>query len=265
MTSFTHTSGQYLQIGDARLYVESTGNPVGPSLVLLHGGLGTLADFNPILDKLPGHFRFIGIDFRGHGKSTLGSSPLTYHQYQTDVEYILDKLGIQSCAILGFSDGGITAYRLALRNPARVEALITVGAQWQLDVDGPVFDMLNALTADMWEEMFPDAVSYYNAVNPAPNLQALVPAVVALWTDQMSTGYPNEAIAGITAPCLIVRGDDDRLLSLNEAAELRERLEGANFFNVPFSGHEAHKDAPELFAAAVSEFLRHPRKLQQEA
>ena len=265
MTRFTHSSGQNFQIGDASLYFEVTGHPTGTPLVLLHGGLGNLADFNLILDKLPEHYRFIGIDFRGHGKSTLGSAPLTYQQYQTDVVSILDHLGIYSCALLGFSDGGIVAYRIAAQTPERVASIVTVGAQWKLEVGGPVFEMLNGLTAEMWVEMFPDSVEYYSAVNPTPNFNTLVQAVVGLWTDQTATGYPNTEIANITAPSLIVRGDGDHLLSLSEAAELRKKVEGANFFNVPFSGHEVHKEAPELFLGAVNDFLKQPRKRQHEA
>lgn len=265
MSSFTHSSGQYFRIDDANLYFEETGNPAGAPLILLHGGLGNLADFNQILDKLPAHFRLIGIDFRGHGKSSLGSAPLTYQLYQTDVESILTHLGIQSCALLGFSDGGIVAYRIATQTPERVKSFVTVGAQWKLDVGGPVFEMLSGLTAEMWVGMFPDTVDYYCSVNPSPDFNTLVQAVVGLWTDQTSAGYPNVEVAKITAPCLIVRGDGDPLLSLNEAAELQEKLEGANFLNVPFAGHEVHKEASELFLVAVNEFLMRPRKLQREA
>ena len=88
--------------------------------------------------------------------------------------------------------------------------------------------------------------------------------MVALWTDQTEAGYPNARVTRITAPSLIVRGDGDFLLSLQEAAALRERIEGAHFFNAPFSGHEVHKDVPELFLAVVSVFLRQPRKLHHE-
>lgn len=265
MVRFDHSSGQHLVIGDARIYVETCGNPAGPPLVLLHGGLGSLADFNTILDRLPPQFRFIGIDFRGHGKSTLGSMPLTYQQHQRDVERVLEHLGVDTCALLGFSDGGIVGYRMAAQIPTRATSLITVGAQWRLEVGSPAFEMLSGLTAEMWLEMFPESVAYYNAINPVPDLKALVEAVVALWTDQTPTGYPNDEIAHITAPCLIVRGDGDPLLSLNEAAELREKLAGANFFNLPFAGHEVHKDSPELFLAVVNDFLRQPHKLPRDA
>lgn len=265
MLCFSHVSGSSLRVGDASLYFEVAGNPAGKPLVLLHGGLGSMADFQPILDRLPAEFRLIGIDFRGHGKSTLGSAPLTYQQYQADVVCVLDHLGVQSCSLLGFSDGGIVAYRLAAQMPARVAALATVGAQWRLEVGSPVFEMLSGLTAEMWAEMFPESVDYYRSVNPAPDFDTLVQAVVGLWTDLGDTGYPNDSVAGITAPMLIVRGDNDPLLSLREAVELQEKVATAHFANVPFAGHEVHKDAPALYAAMLNDFLQHPRQRQLEA
>lgn len=262
MIGFTHLSGRYFEADDAKLYFEEAGNPAGKPLVMLHGGFGSLADFNSILGNLPDQFRIIGIDFRGHGKSTLGSKPLTYKQYQSDVRCILEHLGVHSYSLFGFSDGGIVAYRLAAQQPQEVEALVTVGSQFRLYKDDPVFEILSAMTAETWKGMFPESVEYYMSVNPNPDFSALVQAVVALWTDQSSTGYPYDGITTIHAPTLIIRGDADPLLSLNEAAELQEKIEGGNFFNIPFSGHEVHKDAPDLLLAVLNEFLTHPRKLQ---
>ena len=66
---------------------------------MLHGGLGSLTDFKGILAKLPDQFRFIDIDFRGNGKSTLGSKPLIYKQYQDNIGCVLDHLGIHSFSL----------------------------------------------------------------------------------------------------------------------------------------------------------------------
>lgn len=262
MTAFTHSSGQYLQINDAQIYFEVAGNSTGKPLVLLHGGLGNLTDFNGILNQLPNQSRFIGIDFRGHGKSTLGSARLTYQQHQADVAAVLAYLDIECFSVLGFSDGGIVAYRMAVKTPSKIEALVALGAQWRLDTNDPVFERLSGLTPEKWLRMFPDSVAYYKAVNPAPDFDALVKAVVSLWTDTQATGYPNASTKQITAPTLIVRGDEDHLFSLNEAVSLREQIEGASFFNIPFAGHEAHKDAPNLFLEAVNDFFAHPRKVE---
>jgi pimeloyl-ACP methyl ester carboxylesterase len=257
MLQFTHTSGQHLHVDDVRLYYEVTGDRSGPPLVLLHGGLGSLADFNSILDELPRGYRVVGIDFRGHGKSTLGSANMSYQLHQRDVTCILDHLGIAACTLLGFSDGGIVAYRMAAQTPERVSALVTVGAQWRLEKDGPVHEMLRGLTAEAWEEMFPDSVEYYRSVNPQPAFSALVRAVVSSWTDLTTEGYPGEDVRKIAAPSLFVRGDNDPLLSLQEVVELRQRVTSAQLFNIPCAGHEVHADSPGLFLAGVKAFFEH--------
>lgn len=93
--AFDHTCGRHLPVGDAKLYVEQVGDPAGEPLVLLHGGLGGLTDFAPLLEGLPPGLRCIGIDFRGHGRSALGTQALSYALYQRDVLQVLDALGVQ--------------------------------------------------------------------------------------------------------------------------------------------------------------------------
>ena len=82
---------------------------------------------------------------------------------------------------------------------------------------------------------------------------------VALWTDLEATGYPADRVKVITAPTLVVRGDTDFLFSLSKASVLRATLPTASFLNVPFAGHEVHKDSPRLFLAGIKDFLAGPR------
>lgn len=256
---FTHRTGACLRLDDAEIYYEQVGSSELPALLLLHGGLGNLCDMNPVAAELAGRFRLIGMDFRGHGRSTLGPLPLTYERYEQDVVALLQQLGIDSFSLLGFSDGGIVGYRLASRLGARIRALVTVGAQWRLSAADPAFELLNGVSAEMWEAMFPASRSDYDALNPFPDFARLVRSAVALWTDLGPSGYPGDSVRKIAMPTLIVRGDNDFLLSLGEAAALRAALPVASLFNVPLAGHEVHKDSPTLFMAAVADFLSDPR------
>lgn len=253
MIGFTHQTGHTVQINTAELYVEVAGNPTGEPLVLLHGGLGNMMDFNATLEHLPERFKLIGIDFRGHGKSPLGSLPLTYCQYQADVEAVLAQLGVTHYSVIGFSDGGITALRLAAAQPERIRALITIGAHHQLAANDPVVGMYAAMTASKWRALFPDNVARYEATNPEPDFERLVSAVVALWT---GTGaYPGETVRAITAPTLMVRGDQDHLCTRAHALSLGELLPQADWFNLPAIGHDALNEAPALCMAGITPFL----------
>ena len=129
MRNFDHNSGEYLDVDGARIYYEVTGNENSPALLVLHGGFGNLEDFNSILPKLNKEFKVIGVDSRGQGKSTLGEQALTYEQIQKDVERVLAHLDIETVSIIGFSDGGITAYRLASLTSLNIEKLVTIGSR----------------------------------------------------------------------------------------------------------------------------------------
>jgi len=146
-----------------------------------------------------------------------------------------------------------------------VKALITIGSQWRISPQDPSFDILAGVTPEMWTEMFPEAPEKYVALNPQGDFNKLVESCVDLWTDLSSAGYPQDLIARIECPTLILRGDGDFLLSLSEAAEAQDKISGSSFGNIPFAGHAAMEDAPEIIGKSVCEFLLNPRKTQTEA
>ncbi len=255
MPAFTHTDGHHLSVDGARLYHEAIGPADGPALLMLHGGLGSMTDLNPIAERLAGRWRLIGIDLRGHGRSTLGNTPLTYARHEADVRAVLDALGITRCAMFGFSDGGVVAYRLAASMPERATHLATLGAQWRLNEDDPAIDMLRGMTPDLWRDIDAEAVADDQRLNPEPDVDRLVATAVACWTDLGSSGYPFDAVRRITAPTLIARGDRDELFSLDEAVALRNALPNAGLLNIPWADHDAHRSAPDVLIAALAPFL----------
>ncbi len=258
-SSFTHTAGSHFPIGDAVLYYERHGDPKHPALLLLHGGLGNITDFNPLFDQLTRNFCVVAVDTRGHGKSSLGSAPLTYEQCEADVVALLRHLSIESVSVLGFSDGGIVGYRLAINPDVQLVSLVTVGAQWRLSPEDATFSMLGGVTPELWDGMFPASRPYYESINPSPDFARLVQSAVALWTDLTPSSDPGERVRSIAARTLLIRGDSDPLFALAEAAELQAILPTASVFNVPFAGHEVHAESPEFFMAVVLDFLLRPK------
>ncbi|WNJ97757.1 alpha/beta hydrolase [Vibrio ruber] len=245
----------YIEINGASLYYELSGNPNGEPLVMLHGGLGSQHDLLPIHPYLAPDYHLISIDFRGHGKSLLGDLPLSYLQYQQDIQYVLNSLGIERYSIFGFSDGGIVGYRIAAQAPEKVSCLMTLGAHWRLAPDDPSISIFNGLTADFWAERFADDVAAYHASNPEPDFPKLVDAVKNVWLDTTTSGYPFELVKQIRCPTLIMRGDNDFLFSLDEAVSLKSQMAEAAFANIPMTAHAAHQESPELVGNMLHRFL----------
>ena len=77
-----------------------------------------------------------------------------------------------------------------------------------------------------------------------------------MWLDDSGSGYPGESVKRIRCPLLAVRGDEDHLVSRASVFELVEQVQGAKLLNIPFAGHEAHKDQAEAVMASVNRFLR---------
>ncbi|KYF81516.1 hypothetical protein BE20_20810 [Sorangium cellulosum] len=255
MSQFDHRSGQSIEIDGASIYYEIVGQDDGPALLLLHGGFGDMEDFNGLLPELTRRYRVIGVDSRGHGRSTLGEVALTYQRLQEDAERIVDRLKLDRYSVIGFSDGGVVAYRMASRGASAIEQVVAIGAQGDLLEDDPVRGILAKVTPESWRERFPSTYDSYQRLNPAPNFDAFARAVVAMWLDAGPSGHPNDAVERIGCKVLIVRGEDDHLAPRDAIDRLAKRIPDARVLEIPGAGHVAFQDQPELFLRSVGEFL----------
>lgn len=249
MKPFAHTSGERFECAGAQLYFEQTGQ--GETWLLLHGGFGSLEDFQPLLPLLSG--RCIGLDSRGQGASTLGEVPLTYERMEQDAEALIQRLDLRELSILGFSDGGIVGLRLARR--LNLKRLVVIGAQHRLTEDHRKLKLLAGVTGESWRKKFPETYELFQRVNPQPDFNRLAERAVAMWLDAGPTGHPGD-VSAIQCPALLVRGDDDHLVDLPVVAEMRGQIQGSHFLNVPFAGHVAYAEQPEMFASGFRAFLK---------
>jgi pimeloyl-ACP methyl ester carboxylesterase len=132
VSGFGHQDGEHIAAGDARIWCGRRGKPGAPVLLLLHGGFGSVADFDRIVPALLPHFELVGIDSRAHGASSAGSARLSYARIAEDVEAVCAAHSIARCHVLGYSDGGIVGLRLAAAGWPRLGGLATIGATWRL-------------------------------------------------------------------------------------------------------------------------------------
>jgi pimeloyl-ACP methyl ester carboxylesterase len=98
----------------------------GPAVLLLHSYLMDTDMFAPQVEALGRNFRLVAMDERGHG-GTPADQPFTYWDVARDALGLLDELGIDRCAVVGTSQGGFIAMRMALLAPDRVGALALLG------------------------------------------------------------------------------------------------------------------------------------------
>jgi pimeloyl-ACP methyl ester carboxylesterase len=110
-----------VDVNGARLWYDEAGD--GPTVLLLHGGLGDSGLWEPVVPFLAERFRTIRTDLRFFGRST---GPAVPWSWQDDVVGVLDALELEQAALVGLSLGGKLALDVALSHPLRLWAVAAV-------------------------------------------------------------------------------------------------------------------------------------------
>jgi pimeloyl-ACP methyl ester carboxylesterase len=213
-------------------------------------------------------------DFRGHGRSDAPDDPAAYtvHNVVDDLARVLDWAAPGVPAVLaGLSFGGLASLHLALRDPARVRALVLIGsgpgfknpeaqARWQATNDRTAsFVLERGMPA-----FAARAAATLVGQNPdAPAARAASAAIGA----QSAQGIAHFArlVAGpaepvidrlgeIAAPTLVLVGERDEQF-LRAADVLAARMPRAERVTLPGAGHIANLDDPQAFDSALIGFL----------
>lgn len=99
-----------------------------PVIVLIHGiGLSRRIwrEYEP---EFAGHYRVLSYDLYGHGDSAGAAQNLSLAVFSEQLRLLLDELGINQCAAIGFSMGGMINRRFAMDHPQRCSALVVLNS-----------------------------------------------------------------------------------------------------------------------------------------
>jgi 3-oxoadipate enol-lactonase len=109
------------------LHHQVLGNLDGPTLVFSNSLGSDFRIWQKVVPTFFDRFRVILYDKRGHGLSDAPPAPYRIDDHADDLLALLDKLGVESAALIGLSVGGMIVQRLAVRAPERVMALVLCG------------------------------------------------------------------------------------------------------------------------------------------
>jgi len=98
-------TGKYTVVNGTRLYYETYG--YGKPLMLIHGNLGDINKMSHQISYFSKQYYVIVPDCRGRGKSEMNTDSLTYDLITADIIALMVSLNLDSCHIIGWSDGGI--------------------------------------------------------------------------------------------------------------------------------------------------------------
>lgn len=271
---YLHSAGDLMDVAGTVLHVRDSG-PVssGVVIIMLHGVGSHLQTWDGWSNALRAEARIIALDLPGAGLSHPDPTG-NYSDERTIgiLNALMDDLDIRQAVIIGNSLGGRIAWTFAALHPDRVSGLVLVspdgfaspGFEYGKPVDVPAIMSLMtvALPQSMLRQNLEIAYSdpsrltqpvmdRYHALMLAPgNRQALLDRM-----RQTILAPPVPLLAQITAPVLLVWGEDDRMIPIANAQDYLIALPNAQLVVLPSLGHVPHEEAPLISVVPVITFL----------
>jgi len=232
---------------ELRLHVFEWGDEAGWPVVVLHGGAHHAGHWEAVCEAMPGEIRCIVPDQRGHGRSDW--APDGDCSCRADVEdlvAVLDAIGVERCALVGHSMGGLNALRFAGEHPDRTLALVLVdvGAETAKSGMARVEKRLDASrqAAPPPTERPDEEIAFDR------RLLAFVPTYCG------DAAHRRALLESAAAPTLVLRGEHSRILT-REGAEATAAIAGGEVAEIPDAGHPVSVDNPSAVAEALTRFL----------
>ena len=197
----------YVQANGVRYYYGIHGQ--GEPLLLLHGGLGSIQMFGPVLPALAEGRQVIGVDLHGHGRTALGDRPISLVDMGRDMAVLLRELGFAQVDVLGYSMGGGVAFQLAVQHPEMVRRLALVSAGMSRDAFYPEMLPLQEQVGAALAEQMKETPMYQSYAAVAPHPEDF-PRLLDRMGELMRRPFDwSDDVAKLTMPVMLVFGDSD--------------------------------------------------------
>jgi pimeloyl-ACP methyl ester carboxylesterase len=236
----------YVEHEGARIWYAAYGS--GPTVILLHGGLGHSGNWGYQVPALVSHgYRAVLIDSRGHGRSTRDARPFSYELMASDVLAVMDALQLEKAGLVGWSDGACTALILAAQIPSRVAGVFFFACN--MDPSGvKPFEASPTLN-----RCFGRHTKDYAQLSATPErFKDFVEDVTLMQRTQPD--YSAQDLAKISVPVVIVQSEQEEFIKREHAEYLAQAIPDAGFLLLNGVSHFAPLQRPEQFNTAILEF-----------
>ncbi len=251
--------------GRVTLDVFEQGDPDGTPLVLLHGLSDSWHSWERLFPHFPASVRVIAVSQRGHGDSERPGSGYGTRDFAGDIAALLDSFGLADAVIAGHSMGSTVARRFAVDHPGRARGLALLGsfAGFADRPDLIEFGEAAAALTDPIPRDFMREFQESTLVQPIPEafLQLVidesckVPAsVFAQSLGGLIGDDVARDVARITAPAVILWGDQDAYCPRADQDVLLGALPGSRLSVFEGAGHAFHWEQPERAAKEIAAF-----------
>ena len=250
--------GRYVKANGLNMFYEECGT--GEPLILLHGATRTSQDWRPHASLFSQYFRVFALDCRGHGRTDNPEGEFSFRLMADDVAAFVEKLGLVKPLLCGHSQGGQIVLQAGMQYPSLAKALVISGVTSEfsearfetaktLGIEGP-----NVVNFEYIEESLPDAVQMWREIQGRPDdpdyWKTLLVQASTMWTTTLD--YAKEDFEKIAVPTLVILGDRDEWVLVDEAVELYHLVSNSELAILPNTTHDI---GLERWTPTVLDFL----------
>jgi pimeloyl-ACP methyl ester carboxylesterase len=278
-----YADSQFEEIHQIRIHTIRAGK--GEKLILLLHGFGSSTySWRKVMQSFSIYGTTIAYDRPAFGltERLIPGEDLDFNPYTLDYQVelaagLIEQQGSEQAVLVGNSAGGTVAIGTALKYPEKVKALILVDAavyggsgapEWikpmlnlpQFDRLGPIFvrtieDRGLEILKMAWSD--PNKISYEDLENYQLPLK-MEDWDRALWEYTKVNGdhHFSEKLGNLTVPVLIISGNDDQLIPVENSVRLANEIPHAQLVIIPDCGHVPQEECPKEFISAVEDFLK---------
>jgi proline iminopeptidase len=262
----------------------------GPMLVCHPGGPGFSSRYFADFAGLGDAFTLALLNPRGTEGSDRPAEPHAYAtaDYRADLDEFREHLGLERMQLLGHSHGGVVAQAYAAAHPDRVERLVLAStlARFQAEQEAAMEAAMQARSREPWYDDAAAALEaeqagdwgtddelaklvlrefpfYFQVYGEREReylrvLDGEIPCgdALKLFNGEIFTSFDlRPLLPRITAPTLVITGEDDFICGPVCAREIADGIDGAELVLLADCGHFVFVEQPEAFAGEVARFL----------
>jgi len=223
-------------------------------LLILHGAIGAADHMKPLADKLADTYKAHTLNFSGHGGMPY-TEAFSIPLFAKEVAEFITVRKLQNVSIFGYSMGGYVAMYLAKQQPDLVQKVVTLATKFHWD-EATAAREVQMLDAEKIEAKVP---AFANALKErhAPNdwKEVLARTADMLQGLGKDNALKPEDYTGIQAPALLLLGDKDKMITLEETVSTYKALPNAQMGMLPATPHPIEQVDAGLLAYFIKRFV----------
>jgi pimeloyl-ACP methyl ester carboxylesterase len=205
-------------------------------LLLLHGAIGAETQLMPLAELLSAHYKVYTFNFTGHGGKPYAAG-FSIASFANEVLDYMAENNLEKPLIFGYSMGGYVAMYLAKHHPEKVEKLATLATKfyWDSETAAKEVKMLNP---DAITKKLPKfAETLQNRHHPEDWKVLLGKTAEMMLKMGENNPLSQEDYGHISTPSLVLLGDRDKMVGLDETVNVYKALPNGYFGVLPGTPH----------------------------